>query len=240
MKYLIYSLIVLLFCSCNKVDEPSNNEVEKVLVTLNYSTPNYVSRPIKSRIDNKTFLNRGDSIYNKVFKPKIESGELLGDRICLEFTNIKNNVTWKIISPQKDSILLPIGEYKVSGIVGEGLNKYYSSKGTLSIHTTIKVTKATKNITLFGRMSKALIFSEDRFKLQYMETPLSAGSSEKVDSAYTINNYYYTFAYSYDTYAVIYIWGSICRFPIYTNTYYYFTKDVNMLDYLSNLTNAFK
>lgn len=240
MKYLIYSLIILLFCSCNKADEPNNNEVKKVLVTLNYSTPNYVSGPMKSRIDNRTFLNRGDSIYNKVFKPKIESGELLGDRICLRFTNVKNNVTWNIISHQKDSILLPIGEYEVSGTVGEGLDKYYSNKGTLLIHTIIKVTKDTKNITLFGKMSKALIFSEDKFKLQYMEAPSSAASSEEVDSAYTINNYYYTFVYSYNAYVTIYIWGSAYRFFTYTNTYYYFTKDVNIHDYLSNLTNAFK
>ena len=40
--------------------------------------------------------------------------------------------------------------------------------------------------------------------------------------------------------SVIYIWDSKYEFPVYTNTYYYFTKDVNMLDYLSNLTNAFK
>lgn len=237
MKYLIYSLIILLFCSCNKADEPSNNEVKKVLVTLNYSTSNYVSRPMKSRIDNRTFLNRGDSIYNKVFKPKIESGELLGNNIYLKFTNIKNNDTWSITSNQKGSILLPIGEYKVSGTIGTELGKYYSNKGTLLINNVdIKITEATKNITLFGTMSKALIFSEDKFKWEnYTSTLHSDG-----DSTYTTSNYYYMFVKSPYKTSSIYIWDSEYEFPIYTNTYYYFTKDVNMLDYLSNLTNAFK
>lgn len=237
MKYLIYSLIVLLFCSCNKVDEPSNNEVKKVLVTLNYSTSNYVSRPMKSRIDNRTFLNRGDSIYNKVFKPKIESGELLGDNIYLKFTNVKNNDTWTITSNQKGSILLPIGEYKVSGTIGCNLEPYYSSKGTLSINNVdIKITEATKNITLFGTISKALIFSEDKFRWEYRVNDISNDG----DSAYTINNYYYMFVNAPNKNAFMYIWDSKYEFPVYTNTYYYFTKDVNMLDYLSNLTNAFK
>lgn len=237
MKYLIYSLIILLFCSCNKVDEPDNNEVKKILVTLNYSTSKYVNRPIKSRISNKEFLNRGDSIYNKVFKSKIESGELLGDSIYLKFTNTKNNDTWIIYSNQKGSILLPIGEYKVSGTIGVSLDEYYSNRGTLLINNVdVKITEATKNITLFGTLSKALIFSEDKFKWEYRVNDIHNNG----DSAYTTSNYYYMFVKSPYKTAVIYIWDSKYEFPVYTNTYYYFTKDVNMLDYLSNLTNAFK
>ena len=237
MKYLIYSLIILLFCSCNKVDEPNNNEVKKVLVTLNYSTSKYVNRPIKSRVSNREFLNRGDSIYNKVFKSKIESGELLGDSIYLKFTNTKNNDTWTIYSNQKSSILLPIGEYKVSGTIGVDLGGYYSNRGTLLINDVdVKITEATKNITLFGTVSKALIFSEDKFKWEYHVNDIYNNG----DSAYTTNNYYYMFVKSPYKTAVIYIWDSKYEFPVYTNTYYYFTKDVNMLDYLSNLTNAFK
>lgn len=227
MKYLIYSLIVLLFCSCNKVDEPSNNEV---LVTLNYSTSNYVSRPMKSRIDNRTFLNRGDSIYNKVFKPKIESGELLGDSICLKFINVKNGIKMFLDTRKINSISLPIGEYKVSGIIG--IDSYWDT-GTLLINDVdVKITKTTKSITLFGTIYEALIFSEDKFRYW---TPSGARLN-----AYTISNYSYIFADSYNGDIPIFIWNSMYTIPVHENTYYYFTKDVNMLDYLSNLTNAFK
>ena len=227
MKYLIYSLIVLLFCSCNKVDEPSNNEV---LVTLNYSTSNYVSRPMKSRIDNRTFLHRGDSIYNKVFKPKIESGELLGDSIWLKFTNVKNGDRIYLVTRKINSISLPIGEYKVTGTIGLSSHR---DKGTLIINDVdVKITKTTKSITLFGTIYQALISSEDKFR---HGTPSGARPS-----AYTISNYSYIFAESYIGDIAIFIWNSKYNIPVHENTYYYFTKDVNMLDYLSNLTNAFK
>ena len=181
------------------------------------------------------FYNRVDyinkiSIYNKVFKPKIESGELLGDSIWLQFTNVKNGDRIYLVTRKINSISLPIGEYKVTGTIGLSSHR---DKGTLIINDVdVKITKTTKSITLFGTIYQALIFSEDKFR---HGTPSGARPS-----AYTISNYSYIFAESYIGDIAIFIWNSTYNIPVHENTYYYFTKDVNMLDYLSNLTNAFK
>lgn len=225
--------IVILLASCNpqnKSDEIQEPE-ECVKVTLKYNigTPQKTYLK-KSKYSLNEYYNKADSIFNTIFKPNIENGDLLGQDIDLIFTNSTTNKSYNIKGDVNSSIILPTGKYNVKGTIGslDTWNKYVH----LSINaSSLEITKDSKVITLTGSISNSLIFGDTTFYID-------RSTYTNKNSTYKYKGYNYIFtSYSYINTLLDNTWFS---FYVGPGKYYFITKNINSLNFNTTLTNGFK
>lgn len=129
-----------------------------------------------------------NNIVNTIFKQGILNGDLL-DKSIVDIT-LRNNGTKIKINDLSQIYNIPIGEYNVTGTIGEVNNEQSNEKCYLVFNHSISINK-NGNITLLGTFESNIVLSNSHFTYGYEHRNFN--TIYYGGTVYYYVGYYYTF-----------------------------------------------
>lgn len=134
----------------------------------------------------------GNNVVNTIFKQGILNGDLL-DKSVANIV-VKNENTTINITDLTKIYTIPIGEYSISGTVGEKTTNVSVDKTFLTLNTTIEINDS-EIVKLKPLFTESIIVSNVNFILQWNYSNGYNSYHENYDS-YTYKGYNYTFSHT--------------------------------------------